>query len=213
MHPDYMLDTLMSRTMNLLMDKLRLTPSKAAKHLNFLEAKRHRLDRKCPARSTGVHEYRKELFSRAAKKYAADNTTKQNTIRKTIVSKSSKVYKVKQSNFKQVYTRRAIVMASIQHESHMAKRAALSAEIIIAREKVALETSTSIHRQLSLREAHLTDDMLNDMDALWSDPDYNGPRVQSIREKHMKAPSIMSDCLALALFDHEVPDENAPKPA
>jgi hypothetical protein len=153
------------------------------------------------------------LFACASNKYADGDSLRQNKVRKRIVSKSSKEFKTMTFVRKQLYKRRAIVRASIQHAANMEKRSALTAQIYIAREKVALETSTGIRRQLTLREAVLTEDVFTDMDALWSSPAYTEPQVQRLREKHMKAPPIMSDFLAKALADEEVPDVHDQMPA
>ena len=211
-HPEYGLESLVSRAF---FHTLRLClpgQSPEEKHLAAQQRKLERLVQQNPQRITGRHVFVKDLMSEASGRKARGKATP-SAVSKTIIKRHGSRWQQMGPRDKDKYSSRAALERSAAQQR-------LSAEVMAQSESIALAASRLIANigerpPLTPSEARLSLEDFCRIGTMMSSPGFTEQAVSALRQSAVKAPPLpnpttVSAMAAVSLYDRKVPAE---KPA
>jgi hypothetical protein len=209
-HPEYGLNTLLTRSMALLASKLLPGPSPEEKKVAKLKAQLDKLERKNPDRTSGRHLFFQDLANLATDKFAGDTPVKLAQVQRTIMKQHGKSWRSAKDHHTVPYKARAKAEAAKQKcelaerrkETAMALQAAQAEASIAAKKRPPLTLASAMWGQF---ETDL-------FEKLMSDGCYSRPNMHRMRDKACVAPPRISPVLQGALDDQDCIEEHRPLP-
>jgi hypothetical protein len=202
-HPDYSLDTLLSRSMVLFVSKILPSPSKSENEVLKIKQALSKVGKKNPSKAGARHLYFRDLCKVAEAKYEPSRLP---AIRKTIMKTHSAAFRSHPFCIRFVYSRQAFQVAAQKREILQKQREALLQDLQAAQEKVDLEARTRQH--LSLASAQWGSRELGQFKNLYDSTDFPGSVVHQLRDGSCQAPPMLGLALVNALVGIVVPQEH-----
>jgi hypothetical protein len=203
-HPEYSLDSLLTRSMIMFFNKLVYMPSKLDKDISSLGKAMQNIDRREPSKAGPRHAYVQDLMHQSKVKAALMSANERLLLHRKIIRLHGPIWEGKTARVKQLYKRLATVRASAARVKHSNKRAEVAA--CLAHKRETKEAEQRERAPLMLQAAAMTQRAVDRLPQAWAGTEYSRCDVERLRADCCSAPPLMSDTLEKALHELETPD-------
>jgi len=210
LHPEYGLNTLLSRSMALVASKLLPRSNPAEKEVAKRKVELAKLDRRNPHKVGGRQFFFQDLVRLAKHKYDGSNPSKLRQVRRTIMKKHGTAWASASDERKRTYTARAKSEASKKKRDTSKRRETVVAALQAAQAEVAKMAQT--RPPLTLSSAMWGPSEVQLHAKLMKDDRYNRVNMLRLRSTACEAPPPMSCALEKALDSQRVIEEEPRQP-